>query len=47
MPPIYLDHNASAPVDPAVAAAIRPFLDKAFGDPSSGHWASAPLGYDS
>jgi cysteine desulfurase len=42
MPPIYLDYNASTPVDPAVAAAMRPFLDEAFGNPSSGHWASAP-----
>jgi cysteine desulfurase len=40
MPPIYLDYNASTPVDPAVAAAMRPFLDEAFGNPSSGHWAS-------
>ena len=28
------------PIDPAVAAAMRPFLDHAFGNPSSGHWAS-------
>jgi len=42
MPPIYLDYNASTPVDPAVAAAMRPFLDQAFGNPSSGHWASTP-----
>ena len=42
MRPIYLDYNASAPVDPAVAEAMRPFLDGAFGNPSSGHWASAP-----
>jgi cysteine desulfurase len=39
---IYLDYNASTPVDPAVAVAMRPFLDEAFGNPSSGHWASAP-----
>ncbi|MCP1846042.1 cysteine desulfurase [Bradyrhizobium sp. USDA 4524] len=39
---IYLDYNASTPVDPAVAEAMRPFLDGAFGNPSSGHWASAP-----
>lgn len=39
---IYLDYNASTPIDPAVAAAMRPFLDGAFGNPSSGHWASAP-----
>jgi cysteine desulfurase len=42
MPPIYLDYNASTPVDPAVAAAMRPFLEEAFGNPSSGHWASTP-----
>ena len=41
-PPIYLDYNASTPVDPAVAAAMRPFLEEAFGNPSSGHWASTP-----
>jgi cysteine desulfurase len=39
---IYLDYNASTPIDPAVAEAMRPFLDDAFGNPSSGHWASAP-----
>lgn len=38
--PIYLDYNASTPLDPAVAAAMRPFLEDAFGNPSSGHWAS-------
>ena len=42
MASIYLDYNASTPVDPAVAVAMRPFLDEAFGNPSSGHWASAP-----
>ncbi len=39
---IYLDNNASTPIDPAVAAVIRKFLDKGYGNPSSGHWASAP-----
>jgi cysteine desulfurase len=39
---IYLDHNASTPIDPTVAAAMRPFLEQAFGNPSSGHWASTP-----
>jgi len=39
---IYLDYNASTPIDPAIAAAMRPFLDEAFGNPSSGHWASTP-----
>jgi cysteine desulfurase len=38
---IYLDYNASTPIDPAVAAAMRPFLEDHFGNPSSGHWASS------
>lgn len=42
MAPIYLDYNASTPIDPAVAAAMRPLLEQAFGNPSSGHWASTP-----
>jgi cysteine desulfurase len=37
---IYLDYNASTPIDPAVAAAMRPFLAADFGNPSSGHWAA-------
>jgi cysteine desulfurase len=37
---IYLDFNASTPIDPAVAEAMRPFLADYFGNPSSGHWAS-------
>jgi cysteine desulfurase len=37
---IYLDYNASTPVDPAVAATMLPLLDEHFGNPSSGHWAS-------
>ncbi|MCA0175970.1 MAG: cysteine desulfurase [Proteobacteria bacterium] len=37
---VYLDYNASTPIDPAVAAAMRPLLEDAFGNPSSGHWAS-------
>src|SRR5262245_57855492 len=40
MQAIYLDYNASTPIDPAVAAAMRPFLVEHFGNPSSGHWAS-------
>ena len=39
---IYLDCNASTPVDPAVAAAMRPYLEAAYGNPSSNHWASIP-----
>ena len=35
--PIYLDHNATTSVDPAVLAAIRPYLEVEFGNPSSGH----------
>ena len=37
---IYLDYNASTPIDPAVAAAMRPFLADHYGNPSSGHWAA-------
>jgi len=36
---IYLDYNASTPIDPVVAAAMRPLLEGTFGNPSSGHWA--------
>jgi cysteine desulfurase len=39
---IYLDYNASTPVDPAVAAVMKPLLADDFGNPSSGHWAAAP-----
>ncbi len=37
---VYLDYNASTPIDPAVAAAMKPFLGHHFGNPSSGHWAA-------
>jgi cysteine desulfurase len=37
---IYLDYNASTPIDPAVVSAMRPFLEDHYGNPSSGHWAS-------
>jgi cysteine desulfurase len=40
--PIYLDYNASTPIHPAVAAAMRPYLEQAHGNPSSGHWAAIP-----
>lgn len=36
---IYLDYNASTPIAPEVVAAMRPYLDDGFGNPSSGHWA--------
>ncbi|MBI5446274.1 MAG: aminotransferase class V-fold PLP-dependent enzyme, partial [Deltaproteobacteria bacterium] len=39
---IYLDYNASTPIAPEVADAMRPLLSEAFGNPSSLHWAGAP-----
>ncbi|MDX4953626.1 cysteine desulfurase family protein [Delftia acidovorans] len=42
MAQVYLDFNASTPIDPAVSAAMRPLLEDGFGNPSSGHWASMP-----
>jgi cysteine desulfurase len=42
MAPIYLDYNASTPIDPAVAAVVRRLVEKDYGNPSSGHWASRP-----
>ncbi|EIF00277.1 cysteine desulfurase family protein [Saccharomonospora glauca] len=35
--PIYLDYNATTPVDPAVVDAVSPYLSEAFGNPSSEH----------
>ncbi|MEW6674307.1 MAG: cysteine desulfurase family protein [Thermodesulfobacteriota bacterium] len=35
--PIYLDYNATTPHDPEVIAAMRPFLETEFGNPSSTH----------
>jgi cysteine desulfurase len=37
---IYLDHNATTPVDPAAAKAMMPFMHEEFGNPSSPY----PLG---
>lgn len=42
MKPIYLDYNASTPIAPEVAEAMRPFLSQHYGNPSSHHWAGAP-----
>lgn len=39
---IYLDFNASTPIAPEVAKAMRPFLFSGFGNPSSQHWAGTP-----
>ena len=33
--PIYLDYNATTPIDPEVEAAMRPYLNTYFGNPSS------------
>ncbi len=35
--PIYLDYNATTPIDPAVVEAMLPFLSNYFGNPSSSH----------
>lgn len=40
-PPIYLDYNATTPVDPRVVDAMLPYLSEQFGNPSSGHPAGA------
>lgn len=37
MAPIYLDYNATTPIDPAVREAMLPFLGDHFGNPSSTH----------
>jgi cysteine desulfurase len=39
---IYLDYNASTPIDPRVAAAMQQVMTTAFGNPSSPHWAGTP-----
>jgi cysteine desulfurase len=35
---VYLDHNATTPVDPRVLDAMLPFLREQYGNPSSLHW---------
>ena len=37
MSPIYLDYNATTPIDPQVAEAMLPYLHQHFGNPSSSH----------
>ncbi len=37
MKPIYMDYNATTPIDPDVYEAMRPFLTDHFGNPSSSH----------
>src|ERR1700734_1830640 len=34
---VYLDYNATTPLDPAVREAMLPFLDETWGNPSSVH----------
>jgi len=36
---VYFDYNATTPLAPEVASAMRPFLEQAYGNPSSLHWA--------
>jgi hypothetical protein len=42
---IYLDLNASTPIAPEVADAMRNVLAEPFGNPSSQHWAGEPAGH--
>ncbi len=37
MNPIYLDYNATTPIDGEVAKVMQPYLEKLFGNPSSTH----------
>lgn len=37
MEPIYLDYNATTPIDPRVAEVMLPFIHEHFGNPSSSH----------
>lgn len=39
---IYLDYNASTPIDPRVVAVMQTAMEGAFGNPSSLHWAGLP-----
>jgi cysteine desulfurase len=42
--PIYLDYNATTPVDARVVEAMRPYWTEHFGNPSSGHhYAKRPM----
>lgn len=43
MNPIYLDYNASTPVDPKVLDEMLPYLKEKFGNPSSNHFFGAEL----
>ena len=41
-PPVYLDYNATTPVAPEVFAAMRPWFEERFGNPSSSHFFGQP-----
>ena len=40
--PVYLDNNATTPIDPAVLEAMLPYLHNHFGNPSSAHALGGP-----
>lgn len=40
--PVYLDYNATTPIDSRVLAAMMPVLDAHFGNPSSSQGRSVP-----
>src|SRR6266446_1365251 len=39
---IYLDFNATTPIDPRVAESMRAAMNDGYGNPSSPHWAGVP-----
>jgi cysteine desulfurase len=39
---IYLDFNASTPIDPRVEAVMHQAMESVYGNPSSPHWAGTP-----
>lgn len=39
---VYLDYNATTPLAPEVVKAMLPYLEEAYGNPSSLHWAGLP-----
>jgi cysteine desulfurase len=38
---VYFDYNATTPLAPEVAAAMRPYMEEPFGNPSCLHWAGS------
>lgn len=42
--PVYLDYNATTPVDPAVVESMLPYLREHFGNPSSAHGYGSAAG---